>query len=296
LSLSQAAGCVVFATWVSICAVAPEFIWHGLVIAASHFSVTQAWSALFIGMLLAFFVEPLIERAKAGTWRHERENAAHIAYAAVLSLLFGVVAVGIHEAVTVYLTHEGMEDQDRRRALIAALGLILEWATIPLIVTVSWFVAHDGWRTALLAASVACLWTVATGFVFGWPSLNIVTTAVPCCVIAAAGCLAAAHRWDEGTFTRLAAIVAVVATIWLGFAALAAPVFRLIGWAEPTLYTWHDFREDARFYLGWAIGLAVAPNPVAASRRADVAAINVSDPIGASSLDRSAAEPGQFSP
>jgi hypothetical protein len=269
LPLSQTLACAVFVFWVSICATAPEFIWQGLVMVASHFSLTQAWSAVFIGMLLAFFVEPVIERAKAGTWRHGHEAAGHVALAALLSLAFGVVAVGVHEAVTVYLTHEGTGDEDRRRALVEALALVLEWATIPLAVTTCWFIARRGVRSAWLAALVGCLWSVGTGFAFGWSATSIFTTAVPCCAISVLGCLAAARRWDRGTFNRLALLVGIIAVVWLVLAALVRPAFRVAGWAEPAFYPWSYFWEDARFYLGWAIGLAVAPNPVVASRGAD---------------------------
>jgi hypothetical protein len=51
------------ALWIAICAAAPESIWQGRWIVAAHLSRADLLSVL-IGLVLAFFVEPLMERAR----------------------------------------------------------------------------------------------------------------------------------------------------------------------------------------------------------------------------------------
>jgi hypothetical protein len=50
--------------WVAICAVAPEFIWQGMRTAYEHPDWSDLLSALLIGLILAFFVEPATERIR----------------------------------------------------------------------------------------------------------------------------------------------------------------------------------------------------------------------------------------
>src|ERR1700691_719423 len=52
------------ALWIAICGAAPEFIWRGLRIALAHPSWTELFSALLIGLILAFFVAPIMERMR----------------------------------------------------------------------------------------------------------------------------------------------------------------------------------------------------------------------------------------
>jgi hypothetical protein len=53
---------LIVAFWVAICAAAPEVIWQGLRIAAGHLTRADLLSALLLGLILAFFVEPLLRR------------------------------------------------------------------------------------------------------------------------------------------------------------------------------------------------------------------------------------------
>ena len=51
---------LISALWIAICAAAPEFIWQGFWIALGHLSSADLVSALLIGVILAFFVDPLM--------------------------------------------------------------------------------------------------------------------------------------------------------------------------------------------------------------------------------------------
>src|SRR5271167_5028431 len=53
---------LISALWIVICAAAPEFIWQGLRIGLGHFTRADLLSALFLGLILAFFVDPLMRR------------------------------------------------------------------------------------------------------------------------------------------------------------------------------------------------------------------------------------------
>lgn len=61
----RAANGFFFALWVAVCAAAPEFLWQGLFSLFGYFSFTDAAAALLIGAILAFFVEPVLERLRS---------------------------------------------------------------------------------------------------------------------------------------------------------------------------------------------------------------------------------------
>ena len=254
----------VFTVWVSICAFAPEVIWQGLVLLRGHFGPAQAYSALLVGALLAFFVEPLVERLKARQWRLSHWDEKGLLLTALVSLAFGVAAVCIHEAIAAYFGGGHTGEEERWTSLTRALDEVREWAAIPAVVTAAWLVAGMRHKLALPAAGLACAWVVAVGFLYGWGLPNVVTTAVPSCLVALLGARIAVRRWDAGTFAALAGLTASVGGGWLALAWLAdAGAHRLGGPGGILLYAPHTFYEDVRFYLGWSLGLAVAPNPVA---------------------------------
>ena len=96
------AAALVAALWVAICAAAPELIWQGLRIAAGHLTRSDLAEALLLGVILAFFVEPLMRRVQVllqrGHLRAESEPG-HPLFATGLSLSFALVAVGVHDAL-----------------------------------------------------------------------------------------------------------------------------------------------------------------------------------------------------
>jgi hypothetical protein len=261
VSLDRASAYVVFTLWVSICAFAPEFIWQGFVLLRGHFGPVEASSALFIGALLAFFVEPVIERLKAGRWQLAHEHARGLLLGALVSLAFGVVVVCIHEAMAAYLGGGHAGEEAKRAGLAQAIDQVHEWASIPAAVTAGWFVAGTSRRLALPAVGFACAWIVAVGALYGWGWPVVATTAAPCCLIALLGTRAVLRRWDAGTFPALAKLTACVAGGWMVLAVLIEVGAEHVGLGY-RLYTPDAFYDDLRFYLGWSLGLSVAPNPV----------------------------------
>lgn len=62
MPFARALAYTVYTLWVSVCAFAPELLWQGFVLMRGHFGAAELFSALFIGTLFAFFVEPLLRR------------------------------------------------------------------------------------------------------------------------------------------------------------------------------------------------------------------------------------------
>ena len=228
-----------------------------------HFGPAEAYSALFIGTLFAFFVEPVVERPKAGRWRLAPEHTRGLLLGALVSLAFGVVVVCLHEAMAAYLGSGHAVDGAKRASLAQAIDQVREWASIPAAVTAAWFAAGTSRRLALPAAGLACAWIVAVGFVYDWGWRVVATTAAPCCLIALLGTRAVLRRWDMSTFPALAKLTACVAGGWLVLAWLTETGARLVGSQGFQLYTPDAFYDDLRFYLGWSLGLSVASNLLA---------------------------------
>jgi hypothetical protein len=141
-----------FAIWVSVCAAAPEFIWQGLLQLLHHFSRQTAYSIVLIGLILTVFIKPILARARDGQWRPQHRSTQSLLFTAPIAFISGVAAVGLHECMTAYLGAPGAAPRLQREATARGAHLILEWACIPLAVTIAWFSAPErrdplpGWR------------------------------------------------------------------------------------------------------------------------------------------------------
>jgi hypothetical protein len=253
--------CLIISCWIAVGAAAPEFIWRGLAILVAHLTLQEVYSVILIGMLLAFFVEPLMERMRTGRWAPRHHDARELVLTAAIAFGFGVVTVAIHEAMNAYLGGGGGPAHDKQANLFRAMRQVQEWASIPFAVTIAWFAARMGGRAAAVAGIIACVWVVAIGVYYEWEWRDSVRTSIPCFAIIAVGEKLAAGRWDGATFRLLAVRTAAIAASWFVLLWLAQATAALIGPADLRLYTWSEFVEDFLFYLGWSLGLAVAPNP-----------------------------------
>lgn len=262
MPINRALAYAVYTLWVSVCAFAPELIWQGFVLMRGHFGAAELYSVLFIGTLFAFFVEPLVERLKAGRWRLAHEPSGGLLLRVVVSLAFGVVVVCIHEAMIAYLGDGHAGDETKRESLARAIDSASEWASIPAAVTAAWFVAGTARRLALPAAGLACAWIILIGHLYGWGWPIVVTSAVPGFLIALLGTGIVLRHWDAGTVPALAQLTGWVAGGWLLLAWALQAGSEMIDSPGLQLYTPESFYDDVRFYLGWCLGLLVAPNPV----------------------------------
>ena len=127
---------LVSALWIAICAGAPEFIWRGLRIALKHLNSTALLSALLIGVVLAFFVEPILDRLRDLLRVSRHKEPAHsgsrsLLYSAGVSLAFALVSVSLHEAMSAFVSNGDA-------GLNAGLALAAEWAIVPFCIAVAW--------------------------------------------------------------------------------------------------------------------------------------------------------------
>jgi hypothetical protein len=263
MKLSLALNCILFALWVSVCAAAPEFIWRGFILASAHITLSDVYSALVLAMFLGFFVEPVMERVKLQRWELEHHKTRNgLLYTALISLVFGVVAVCVHEAMNAHLGGESVADHDKEASFLDAIEQIREWGLIPFAVTIAWFGARAGARVAILAGILACAWVVAIDIYYDatWPL--IIATSIPCYAIIWLGQWWVVRRGDDKTLVHLAGLTSSAAVGWFAIAWLAEGGAWLLGDPNLRIYGWEEFGEDFRFYAGWSLGLAVAPDPI----------------------------------
>jgi hypothetical protein len=245
-----------FACWVSVCAAAPEFIWQGLLALAGHFTRNNVYAIFLIGLILTVFVEPILERAREGSWRPQHRNARSLLLTAPLAFVFGLLAVGLHECMTAFLAAGGHQP-----AIALGIGLVLEWAWIPLAVILAWFSARHRMFVRYLAGGLALLWIVGVGWYYGWPQRDIVMTLLPCLVLIPLGQHFVAREWNDDIFLHLAGTMAAFIALWLASTWVLEAVLTKAGVTAFQLYRTGDLGDDFRFFLGWVIGLVIAPRP-----------------------------------
>ena len=259
---------VAFALWVAVCAAAPEFIWQGLREVGSHFTWYNLYSAAVVGVILAFFVEPILHRIRSRRWNADEHGGQGVLPTVALALAFGVAAVAVHECMNAYVgTSEPLLAQ-RQEGLRRAVDLILQWALVPFGVTLAWFGARSGRAMRWSSATLAVLWAVAVGWYYEWGWRGTIMVALPCALITALGVRRIAREWTPDTFPRLAIGTGLVVALFVSAALAVQIVLTLARVTAWHVYTLGDLFEDLRFYLGWVLGLAIAPNPVPAGRRA----------------------------
>ena len=262
MSVSRPLTYLGFAAWVSVCAAAPEFIWQGLMLLLGHFSLQNVYSIILIGMILTVFVEPILERARDGRWTSEHRNTRSLLLTAPIAFTFGLVAVGLHECMTAFLGSNPAVPGSHEDGVVRGVNLILEWALIPVAVTLAWFGGRLRPPLRIMAAFCAGLWVVGVSWIYDWPIRDIVMTSTPSLVLIVIGQRYVAREWGENTFRNLGIGLAAFIAGWMALTLLLQGGLRLAGIASIHLYDFGDFGDDVRFYLGWAIGLAIAPNPL----------------------------------
>ena len=235
---------VVSAVWISICAGAPEFIWQGVLIAYGHPDATDIVGAVLVGLILAFFVEPLVQGVRDLVHRGDRTYVAHRPTSNVFYVAF--VATRLHPV--------GPD-----AALDAGIRLTLGWAIVPFAISLAWLAARSAWPARILSA-VAAASPVLAGLYFGWSLQSILTTAIPCAIILGFGFRT---LFLEGSYDlrACARTVALIGGIWLIGAGLFDAILALFGGDKLFLYSSDGYWVDARFYLGWSLGLLLAPTP-----------------------------------
>jgi hypothetical protein len=87
-------------------------------------------------------------------------------------------------------------------------------------------------------------------------------TALLCGLITVFGVVRISHDWGHDTFRKLAFGTGLVVAAFMTTGLLVQACLNLAGVTSWHVYTFGDLFEDLRFYLGWVLGLLIAPNPV----------------------------------
>jgi hypothetical protein len=251
---------------IAICSAAPELIWQGSKIAFRHVSQSELLSALLIGLVLAFLVDPLMERIRRLPSWEEKPSTTAVSrprsplFTAGIGLAFALVSVCLHDALTTFVSGRSGEHTADFSGLDAAIELTAAWAFVPFFVTLAWLSARHRW-VGIPLGIIAVASPFFAGWLFSWSWQEIVTTAIPCGLILLLGYRQAVRKsWQRG-FARCAKIVGAAALTWLAIAAIVRLAFDVFHIAPFRLYDMFGFWIDVRFYLGWVIGLELTPFP-----------------------------------
>ena len=245
-----------FALWIGICAATPEVLWQGLVIFFGHLSWSGILSSLVIGTLLAFFVEPLLERIKHLSFDVGPHSAGPAFLTLPLAILFGMTAVCIHDAISVSFGHDGNHTQ-----AYDAIAKVPEWALVPFVVTLGWFAGRLPRPLSIAAALVAAASIIPIGLAYDWSLQDLLTTAIPALAILAAGHLHLGRTPRPARPLRLAGLTAATALSWCALVAACLALASALGVPHHWIYGPGELAIDARFYAGWVLGILLAPNP-----------------------------------
>jgi hypothetical protein len=256
---------VISAFWVSICAAAPEFIWQGLHLAVEHLNRTELLGALLIGLVLAFFVEPVMERIRdlLSRPRHQQRSdhrPPNALFAASLALAFALTSVCLHEAMTAFVSERGGAPAAPDAGLAAGIELTVAWAIVPFAITIAWLSIGTRWL-AVPAGIVAAVSSAVTAWLFAWPVESAVTGTLPCVIILGLGYRHMLRTPGQRALARCARSVACVAATWLIMAMVFDAAMPLVHLDRFELYDAASFWMDVRFYIGWTFGLTLAPPP-----------------------------------
>jgi hypothetical protein len=264
---------LISALWIAICAAAPEFIWQGLWIALNHFSWADLASALLIGVILAFFVDPLMRwlqglLRRARSPDHAESRQRNPLFRVGVSLAFALASVCVHDAMSAFAS--GRADQGGTEAgFAAAIELTLASAIVPFAVTLAWLSARNRWLAVPMGVIGGASAGIA-GWLFSWSPQEVIATTIACLSILVRGYRQVIKGPSRDLFARCARSVALVAAIGLAAALLLRTALAVSNIGQFRLYSTSLFWLDVRFYLGWTLGLLLAPSPYAAGDVAEV--------------------------
>ncbi len=249
-----------FAVWVAVCAAAPELIWQGSLLVVHHFTLLNLYAIVLIGLILAFFVEPILERVRNRRWELEHENSQSLIFSAAFAFALGAAAVALHEGLNAYLGAGESVPDARRESLVQAFDVILQWAFIPFAVTLAWFAARPGWTAAWIAGAIALTWSIAVGWLYAWSTRDIMMVAIPVLMVMVLGFNYVVGEWTHHTFRQLAIGTAL---LFAGFMLCALAVQGLLWLSECGAGTFTRWPSSSRTSVSTPAGpLASQSRPI----------------------------------
>lgn len=264
-ALHVGSSAAVGAIWIATCSAAPELLWRGMKLAVSHFNLTTLLSALLLGVILAFFVEPILERTRdflepQATRTPVMRSPHGLLFKAIVSIAFALTSVAVHDAIVAFVSQD---DATKGSGLDAAIGLTFEWAIVPFLVALAWQSAQNRWL-AIPMGVAGVLSPILAGWLFAWSIKTVIATTIPCLAIQFLGYRKIRRRGQRHMFASCASIVAGVAIVWLLIAFPLDAALTGLGVLPTKFYTLSYLWIDIRFYLGWTLGLLLAPSPYVA--------------------------------
>lgn len=265
-----AADVLIASAWVAICAAAPEFIWRGAFVVISHAQWGDLVAAVFIGIILAFFIEPLVERLRQLPLHGAKDpelgdRSYRLLFPVLAGLALALSSVAIHDSIRAFVS--GLDSGQAEHhfgfdvGIDAAFHIADAWTFVPFCISLAWLTMRKKYLRGPLAVIAAVSPALAGGW-FSWPTITTITTWLPALAILGMGY----RQWSTGPVAlfhrRCAMNVAWIAPTWLAAAVAFDWAIRLLHADWPMLYDWEGFGEDARFYLGWTVGLLLAPVPL----------------------------------
>src|ERR1700754_1963792 len=179
---------VVSALSIAICAAAIELVWQGLLLTSRHISRVDLLSALLIGLVLAFLVDPLMERTRHALSRdrpHEiatTTNGRNPLFSSCIGIAFAFVSVCVHSALISFVSSPDGHGGADAEVLKAAVGLTAAWAFVPFFVTLAWIGAQSWWAKVPLGI-IAAMSPLFAGWLFSWAWQTVILIMVPCVAI-----------------------------------------------------------------------------------------------------------------
>ena len=268
--LSEGSAAIIGAVAVATCAGAPEFIWEGLKIVATHFSSATLVSAILVALLLVFFVEPILQRVRG--WLDDapdmqRQAHHHLAITAMIGFFIALVTTGLHDAMATFAN--GVDAGGQNIGLQRAVTLTLSWGLVPFAIALAWQAATHRYLAIPLGIAAAASSFIA-GWWFDWGVTTTLTTAIPCLVIQALGYRHARAAQADAGFARYAPTLAIVAVVWLLFAPVHDALVPLWRGSWAPLYSVTDYFIDVRFYIGWFLGLLLTRSPASGAQASEI--------------------------
>ncbi len=268
-SLHDASSALVAALGIAICAAAPELIWRGIKIALAHASWADLVSTLLIAVIVAFFVEPILEHTRTVLhWSkasHAAEQRPGALFKAVVSMVFAVTSVTIHDAMIAFVSNSDLDGATDGSPLSAAVELVVEWAMVPFAVAIAWQTMRSRWLSLPLGV-VAASSSLLGGWLFEWSRPTVIATTIPCLVIQYFGYRQINARYAHRGYVPHAMVVAGTAIVWFICASLFDVSASRFDFGSMRLYDAPRLLIDMRFYFGWAVGLLLA-SPVRRERK-----------------------------
>jgi hypothetical protein len=261
---------LIVSVWIAVCAATPEFIWRGARIVVRHFSWSDLAAALFVGLILAFCIEPAMERLRhrlskgAGADAHHPPAGSPL-FAAAMGLAFALASVCLHDAITAFLSVGQDDHAHQHLGLATGITIAAAWTMVPFFTSLAWL-SVDRHRLRIPLGLLAALSPLIAGQLFSWSLADTVTTVLPCLTILMLGYREIAARQGANGLARCVRGIAWFVPVWLLAALVVNYCLGLLGLARFEFYSVPEIWIDARFYCGWAIGLLLVPPPTAPRR------------------------------